>query len=1717
MTSFKHGAKGITLNINSENIDAVLTKLSTKFDKTNKDVLILTENLDLGLAKSATRVSTLNTVTGEYNSTLSSVVLNQKKLTAENEKQAALNRTMKTQVKDFDNQIGSVKSKNKNLLNNMFIDTPHLKQSFSQLDGMMKDFSTGGKTTSSDIRTQIGKVNNVLGETKTGFDKATKGKNAFFGDLGKVAMWGIAMGAIYAPLKSFQDALKDLHEINTQVTTIAKVTGQSIEEVNVLAKKATGVGISMGRTAQEYLASVGEFSKAGYGQSAEDLGKLSLLLQNIGGMAAEEANQFLLATDAAYKFKGSQEELGKVIDSVVTIDNKYATSTQKISDGMTVTGSIAQNAGVSVQELAATIGTMTSITQRSGDEAGRAFRGILMNIRQVKGETADGDIIDDKALSKSAKALAAVGVKVHELRNGIEELRNPMDVLKDLADKWKGLSSMQQSPIIDALGGKYRGNQLVALVDNFKTYQSMLTDELTSTGAASKMNDVYMKSWDASANKLSSTMTKFWQDTLNTQSVIDGIDLLTTLVSAFGNLGVVIGAVGGILLLFKASSIVAFLAKHAETVGTLITNFKGFVGITKVATATIEGEALATESATVATTGFGVAVQTALGVIGALVAIISLVTMVINLNNAAKEESMQKTLDEVDVEKQKIQALDDSISKYEDYANITKFTSSQKSNLKTIQDSLINTYGDEAKAIDLLNGKYDENIQKLKDLEAAKNQKIVDDLSPDYGESMDRLNERKTYKIVGGGGERLAGIKNVTMDGTGSEISGNASERIKAYSDIIKKFSELQASGATITDNEKKYAQSAKQALEETNKEYEKFFKTAKQYQNALFALQQPDLLKNYKLSLEAYAKAKEGGDIVQITKAKQNLRMMSELIVEINNKNGGVYSDFATSATKSISDILKGNNDLIDQSNILKIAISDIYTDRTITKKDPFGKILEGLYKTKNAFDNGKISAGQYFSKINKELANLNMSDLSKSFSGKEGVAAEFFSGMVSEVGAGISNLNTMLETGGISAAKYLDGIGNIGKTLNILSESLQSNADSWIGNTNSVNDNRVKVDANQKQMSDILKVIAEDQKALAAADTLSKKGISKNTQEYTKDLKIFASRLADVASDGIKVTKNNKTVILKTEKDIISGLISGAIKLSDAQKIIGKHANSNLIKMSSSMGLLLDTISDAMKNFKAEIKLNINAIGGNISLTDLLGKIISGKPLADGDLPTFNFKLDGSSTTGGKIVNQVKNLAKDVMTPTTLDLNQFTGVLNGGGNVKQEPKPKKTSSSSSGGGSADVSAPEKSIIKDRYASFLAKEESYNAKISKIKADIEKYDTSSVKNMTKRISLYDKEIKALKDKNIAIGKTNKERKKEASELKWSLKKSNIKFDADGFGVNYSSVVDKMLKNLNSHKGDKNKTTYNKLKDAYDSFLAKYTRYNDLISKDIIGAAIDIENNRKNIEEINHTKANERYTQAEAYVNSYIESLRKQQKLESDGIQKQIDALTKERDLKQQINDETKKAADLASAEKELSNAKRNKTIRRLGLNGRWEMVADQTAVDSAQKNVTDLKNQAETDVYNNQIDGLTTIKDGVNGKYDSTIQNLTDSLTNFKERMDGSSSNLVLSFKNLSDVLKNIGVVINGSVLTDKTGTIPNASNDYVNQVSGIKLSPKDPNIISLAKVFTDSLLSSIKNNTDTLSSTVNYEISIGQVVANNSTDFMKSLDNIVSITKPK
>ena len=268
----------------------------------------------------------------------------------------------------------------------------------------------------------------------------------------------------------------------------------------------------------------------------------SLQLEEECSTEDQLANDFILAADKAYALGGSIIELNRVVDMSNQITNRNAVEMKDLTAGFKVAGSQAAQMGLEVEETNAAIGTMVAVTRQGGNTAGRALKGILMNIQQVKGvvDEETGDFIDEESLSKAAKALDSVGVATKEYRDGVLELRDPMMILDELATKWNDLSTVQQSTLVEGIAGKYRSNQFIALMSNWDLYNKMLTDQVDATGSAADEVAIYLDSWEGRTEKLTNTWVEFVSKTVEAESIKGLISLLTDVIDVLDNLGCII-------------------------------------------------------------------------------------------------------------------------------------------------------------------------------------------------------------------------------------------------------------------------------------------------------------------------------------------------------------------------------------------------------------------------------------------------------------------------------------------------------------------------------------------------------------------------------------------------------------------------------------------------------------------------------------------------------------------------------------------------------------------------------------------------------------------------------------------------------------------------------------------------------------------------------------------------------------------------------------------------------------------------------------------------------------------------------------------------------------------------------------------------------------------------------------------------------------------------
>lgn len=355
----------------------------------------------------------------------------------------------------------------------------------------------------------------------------------------RIATYQAVSAAVYGTVQAFKDALGTMKEVDSELASIQKVTDFTADQMAEIEEGAYSVASKYGVSAQDYLESVSAFAKAGYRDLADDLGELAIKTQLVGDVNASTANKFLLAVDAAWKMKGSTEDLSRVLDEANAVENNYATSIDKLAQGMPNVASVASMAGMSAEQTIAALGTITAVTQQSGTKAATALRALILNImKDTTTEVEEGVTVTKEQISTLDEVLQTYAKGAIQAAEATGEIVNPMEVVAALAEAYNKnkISDRDLAKIEMALGGKLRTNQLDALLKNFGMYEEMMGKIAESAGSADKEIGIMLDTWEAKSNILKNTWTEFVSKSLSTDLFKGILDTATLALQHIGNL-----------------------------------------------------------------------------------------------------------------------------------------------------------------------------------------------------------------------------------------------------------------------------------------------------------------------------------------------------------------------------------------------------------------------------------------------------------------------------------------------------------------------------------------------------------------------------------------------------------------------------------------------------------------------------------------------------------------------------------------------------------------------------------------------------------------------------------------------------------------------------------------------------------------------------------------------------------------------------------------------------------------------------------------------------------------------------------------------------------------------------------------------------------------------------------------------------------------------------
>lgn len=234
---------------------------------------------------------------------------------------------------------------------------------------------------SSNLDTEgLKKLNQEIKNFKQNADSAGLSGQSFFSSikngLGTLGIYFSAQQVVSTVTRYIGVAVDELKNMNDILTEISKTSDRTDESIKRLGEDAFDRANKYGRTASDYLLGVQEMSRAGFGEhQSEDLAELSLMAQAAGDMTAEMANQYIIATNAAYNLGGNEQKLNAILDSQNYITNRNALNMEHLAEATKLSASQASVSGVAIDQLTSAVGTMIATTQQGGGIAGRAFRG----------------------------------------------------------------------------------------------------------------------------------------------------------------------------------------------------------------------------------------------------------------------------------------------------------------------------------------------------------------------------------------------------------------------------------------------------------------------------------------------------------------------------------------------------------------------------------------------------------------------------------------------------------------------------------------------------------------------------------------------------------------------------------------------------------------------------------------------------------------------------------------------------------------------------------------------------------------------------------------------------------------------------------------------------------------------------------------------------------------------------------------------------------------------------------------------------------------------------------------------------------------------------------------------------------------------------------------------------------------------------------------------
>lgn len=459
-----------------------------------------------------------------------------------------LNKPVKEAIKDLDKlQTAIARSYNSKL---GMLDTTKLKSNFKDLNlnlsSLQRSFNATGATGQIAFNNLLGR----LGNLDTGLKTISKTTDKVMNTLGNTFRWGIIASGFQSIMNSAHEAVQYVKDLDTSLTNIMMVTDYSKQQMNEYAKSANEAAKALGSTTVAMTDATLVFAQQGFDLNKSDqLAQLSTKLANASQQDTATTSDQITAYMNAYGLDSNIEKLSSALDSWAEVANVSAADVQELAAASQKAASTANTVGVNMDQLAAQIATIESVTREAPENIGNGLKTIYARFSDI----AMGETLDDGVdLGKVTGTLEKVGVSV---LGSDGKMREVGSIMEDLMKVWSNIDSTQKNAIATTLAGKYQLARFEALMNRSDMYNEYKSASQNADGTLDVMNEKYVNSLDGRMNKLQATFEETigkFSKTDDFYGLIDGlttsVDLMNQFIDAIGggkNALLGLGAVAG--------------------------------------------------------------------------------------------------------------------------------------------------------------------------------------------------------------------------------------------------------------------------------------------------------------------------------------------------------------------------------------------------------------------------------------------------------------------------------------------------------------------------------------------------------------------------------------------------------------------------------------------------------------------------------------------------------------------------------------------------------------------------------------------------------------------------------------------------------------------------------------------------------------------------------------------------------------------------------------------------------------------------------------------------------------------------------------------------------------------------------------------------------------------------------------------------------------------